>query len=76
MHHDLPVAQTDIHHARPLYEYLPGWDQDISDARSFGDLPPNAQSYVRAIEELSRARISVIGVGAGRDAIVQRHAII
>ncbi|MDR2253906.1 MAG: adenylosuccinate synthase [Bifidobacteriaceae bacterium] len=73
---ELPASQTDIHHAHPLYEYLPGWDQDISDARSFGDLPPNAQAYVRAIEELSGARISVIGVGAGRDAIIQRHIIV
>ncbi|MDR2453488.1 MAG: adenylosuccinate synthase [Bifidobacteriaceae bacterium] len=72
---EMPASQTDIHHARPVYEYLPGWDQDISDARSFGELPPNAQSYVRAIEDMSGARISVIGVGAGRDAIIQRHPI-
>jgi adenylosuccinate synthase len=76
VHRELPVSQTDIHHARPVYEYLPGWDQDISDSRSFGDLPPNAQDYVRAVEELSGARISVIGVGAGRDAIIQRHPLV
>ncbi|MDR1634094.1 MAG: adenylosuccinate synthase [Bifidobacteriaceae bacterium] len=76
VHRDLPVSQSDIHHARPLYEYLPGWDQDISRARSFKQLPPNAQSYVTAVEELSGARISVIGVGAARDAIIQRHALI
>ncbi|MDR0366154.1 MAG: adenylosuccinate synthase, partial [Bifidobacteriaceae bacterium] len=69
---ELPVSQSDIHHARPVYEYLPGWYEDISSARSFGQLPPNAQAYVKAVEEMSGARISVIGVGAGRDAIIQR----
>ncbi|MDR2374382.1 MAG: adenylosuccinate synthase [Bifidobacteriaceae bacterium] len=73
---DLPASQTDIHHARPVYEYLPGWDQDISSARAFSDLPPNAQSYVKSVEELAGARISVIGVGPGRDAIIQRHPLI
>jgi len=72
----LPTSQSDIHHARPVYEYLAGWDQDISKARSFSALPANAQAYVLALEELSGARISVLGVGAGRDAIIERHAII
>ncbi|MDR2567638.1 MAG: adenylosuccinate synthase [Bifidobacteriaceae bacterium] len=76
LHHDLPVSQSDIHHARPVYEYLPGWDEDISRARSFKQLPRNAQSYVTAIEEMSGARISVVGVGAARDAIVQRHPLL
>ncbi|MDR3359768.1 MAG: adenylosuccinate synthase [Bifidobacteriaceae bacterium] len=76
VHRDLPASQSDIHHARPVYERLPGWDQDISGARSFGDLPPNARAYVEAVEELSGARISVIGVGAGRDAVIQRHPLV
>ncbi|MDR1441188.1 MAG: adenylosuccinate synthase [Bifidobacteriaceae bacterium] len=76
VHQDLPASQSDIHHARPVYEYLAGWDEDISRARSFKQLPPNAQAYVTAIEQLSGARISVIGVGAARDAIVQRHSLI
>jgi adenylosuccinate synthase len=73
---DLPASQTDIHHARPVYEYLPGWDEDISRARSFKQLPPNAQSYIKTVEEISGARVSVIGVGPARDAIVQRHPLI
>ncbi|MDR2114215.1 MAG: adenylosuccinate synthase [Bifidobacteriaceae bacterium] len=76
IHRELPASQTDIHHAKPVYEYLPGWDQDISHARSFQELPPNARAYVKAIEEWSGARISVIGVGAGRDAVIQRHPLI
>jgi adenylosuccinate synthase len=76
IHSDLPASQTDIHHARPVYEYLPGWDEEISRVRSFKQLPPNAQTYIKAIEEMSGARISVIGVGPSRDAIIQRHPLI
>jgi len=64
---ELPVSQTDFHHAEPVYEELPGWSDDISSAASFDDLPKNAQSYVKALEEMSGAPISAIGVGPGRE---------
>ncbi len=70
-HDELPMTQTDFHHAKPIYEYLPGWDEDISKAQSFSDLPPNAQSYVKHLEELSGAPISAIGVGQDRNATIQ-----
>ncbi|MDH2426638.1 adenylosuccinate synthase [Sphaerisporangium sp. TRM90804] len=66
-HEEIPMTQTDFHHARPIYEELPGWDEDITEAKSFDDLPKNAQDYVRALEEMSGAPISAIGVGPGRD---------
>ncbi|MEI2765230.1 MAG: adenylosuccinate synthase [Dermatophilaceae bacterium] len=75
-HEQMPVNQSDIHHARPVYEYLPGWWEDLSACRSFADLPPTAQAYVLRIEELVGARISAIGVGPGRDAIVVRHDLL
>jgi len=75
-HDEMPVNQTDVHHAVPIYEELPGWWEDISDARSFADLPPNAQKYVEAVEELSGARISAIGVGPERDATVVVHDLL
>ena len=67
---ELPMTQTDFHHAKPVYEELPGWTEDISGARSIEDLPPNAQAYVRYLEELSGAPISAIGVGQDRDATI------
>ena len=67
---ELPMSQTDFHHARPVYEELPGWTEDISGARSVEDLPANAQAYVRYLEELSGAPISAIGVGQDRDATI------
>jgi adenylosuccinate synthase len=67
---ELPADQTAFHHAKPIYESFPGWDEDISKCRDFDDLPPNAQSYVRALEDISGAPFSVIGVGPGRDETV------
>ena len=64
---EIPSSQTDFHHAVPIYEYLPGWSEDISKARSITDLPKNAQSYVAYLEEISGAPMSAIGVGPGRD---------
>jgi adenylosuccinate synthase len=64
---ELPASQTEFHHAKPIYEYLPGWSEDISKARSINDLPKNAREYVKFLEEISGAPMSAIGVGPGRD---------
>ncbi|MCP2166183.1 adenylosuccinate synthase [Goodfellowiella coeruleoviolacea] len=71
--HDMPMTQTDVHHAIPVYEELPGWWEDISQCRSYEELPANARAYVDRLEELSGARISAIGVGPGRDQTIVRH---
>ena len=73
---EVPVSQSDFHHAVPIYEEFPGWDQDISGARTFDELPKNAQDYVIAIEAMSGARISAIGVGPDREAIIVRHDLL
>jgi adenylosuccinate synthase len=73
---EVPVSQTDVHHAVPLYENFPGWSEDITAARTFDDLPQAAQDYVLALEKISGSRISAIGVGPGRDAIVVRHDLL
>jgi adenylosuccinate synthase len=67
---ELPMTQSQFHHAKPIYEFLPGWGTDISGARDFAELPPNAQSYVRYLEDVSGAPISAIGVGPDRDATI------
>jgi adenylosuccinate synthase len=64
---EVPSSQSDFHHAKPIYEYLPGWNEDISKARKLSDLPINAQKYVKFLEEISGAPMSAIGVGPGRD---------
>jgi adenylosuccinate synthase len=60
----------------PIYEELPGWQEDISGARSFEELPQAAQDYVLALEAMSGAHMSVIGVGPGRDAVIVRRDLL
>jgi adenylosuccinate synthase len=73
---EMPVNQSDFHHATPIYESFPGWTEDISSARTFADLPANAQNYVHAIEKISGARFSAIGVGPARDEIIAIHDLL
>ncbi len=73
---ELPMTQTEFHHARPIYEVLPGWTQDCSQARTMDELPPNARSYVQFLEAVSGTRISAIGVGQDRMATITRHDLL
>jgi adenylosuccinate synthase len=75
-HDEMPMTQTGFHHAVPIYENFEGWTEDISSARSFEDLPKAAQTYVLALEEMSGARISAVGVGPSREQTVVRHALV
>jgi len=73
---EMPMTQTQFHHAKPIYEMMPGWDEDISGARKFEDLPQNAQKYVEFLEKISGAPMSAIGVGQHRDATISRRDLI
>mgnify|MGYP006279308637 FL=1 len=73
---ELPMTQTEFHHAKPIYEMLPGWTEDISGAKTVEDLPPNARAYVKYLEEISGAPISAIGVGQDRDATISVRDLI
>ena len=64
---EVPSNQSDFHHAKPIYEYLDGWKEDISGCNTFAKLPINAQKYVEFLEDISGAPMSAIGVGPGRD---------
>jgi len=63
---EMPLDQAGFEAAVPVYEELPGWSEDISQCRSFDELPQAAQDYIKRLEELSRCRIHSTGVGAGR----------
>jgi adenylosuccinate synthase len=69
-HDEMPVNQSDFHHARPIFEELPGWQEDITHCRTLEELPANARAYIKAVESMSGARMSVVGVGPGRDEII------
>jgi adenylosuccinate synthase len=68
---ELPGHQSDFHHARPIYETLPGWLEPIE-----GDeLPPNARRYVEQIEERLEVTVSLVGTGAERERVLARHPL-
>jgi adenylosuccinate synthase len=73
---EMPMSQSDFHHAKPIYENLPGWSEDITACRSFEELPANARAYILRVEELIGARVSTIGVGPGRDAVIERYSML
>ena len=73
---DMPMTQSDIARAVPVYEELPGWWEDISAARQFDDLPAKARDYVLRLEELAGAPVSCIGVGPGRDQTIVRRDVL
>ncbi|HJC29718.1 MAG TPA: adenylosuccinate synthase [Candidatus Dietzia intestinipullorum] len=75
-HDEMPMTQTEFHHAVPIYETMPGWDADITGARTFDDLPSEARDYVMRLEELAGCHMSYIGVGPGRDQNVVRRDIL
>ena len=73
---DIPMNQRDFAAATPVYEYLPGWTEDISGARELSDLPANARSYVEFLEEQAQCRISAIGVGQDRAETIAIHDLV
>jgi adenylosuccinate synthase len=67
---ELPMTQTEFHHAKPIYEMLPGWSEDISGAKTMEDLPANARAYIKYLEDISGTPISAVGVGQDRNATI------
>ncbi len=66
-HDEMPLTQSEFHHAVPIYETMPAWDEDITGCTTLEELPAKARDYLARLEELSGCRISYVGVGPGRD---------
>jgi adenylosuccinate synthase len=75
-HTEMPMTQTEFHHAVPVFEYLDGWWEDLSKAREFTDLPRNARQYVRALEEMIGAPVAAVGTGPRRDQTLQLRPLL
>ena len=73
---EMPVYQEDFVRAKPVYEELPGWQEDISGVRKFEDLPTEARDYVEFLEDQAHCRVSSIGVGPARDATIVRTELL
>jgi adenylosuccinate synthase len=65
-----PYHQSVLHHATGEYEELPGWQEDITEARSESDLPQNARDYLRFIADFTGVPVVLVGVGPGREQVV------
>jgi adenylosuccinate synthase len=64
---DVPPHQSLFHRAQPMYEELEGWDESLSEAHSFSNLPSAARKYVERLQELAGVRIGVVSVGPARE---------
>ena len=67
---DFPAHQSDFHHAEPVYETLPGWEEPLEYAESLDDLPEAARAYVAFVEERLGVEVGLISVGAERERVV------
>ena len=72
---EFPYHQTVFHRCRPVYEELPGWDEDLSGCRVLEDLPPRARAYVDRIAEAVEVPITLIGTGQGRHQVIDQVEI-
>jgi adenylosuccinate synthase len=63
----IPAQLSILEKCSPIYDAMAGWQENISGARTFEDLPRNAQAYVNTIEKFVGIPVSVISVGSGRD---------
>jgi adenylosuccinate synthase len=75
-HDEMPMTQTEFHHAKPVYEYLDGWWEDISAARTLDDLPRNARAYLMALQDMIGAPVCAVGVGPRRDQTLQLRPLV
>jgi len=73
---EMPMTQTDFHHATPIYEYLDGWWEDVAHCRDFDELPLNARTYVKTLEDMIGVPISGVGVGPARDATISLRSLL
>ncbi len=67
---EIPPERYALAKVKPVYEEMPGWTEDISEARSMDDLPARARRYLERLSALSGVRLAMVGVGAPREATI------
>jgi adenylosuccinate synthase len=71
----VPASIKDFESCRPIYEELPGWDQDITQVKNFEELPENAQRYLNRIEEITKVPVIIFSVGPDQKQTVIRKKL-
>ena len=69
----IPASLIDVAKAKPIYEYMPGWEEDITNCKNFDELPENCQKYIQRIEEITKCQISLVSVGPDREQNIYLH---
>jgi adenylosuccinate synthase len=72
---DFPAHQSDFHHARPVYETFPGWEQPLDGVERVDELPGAARAYVSIVESALEIDVCMIGTGADRESVVSSRGI-
>ena len=67
---EIPAHQTDFHHARPVYETLPGWNEPLDSVEHIDELPEAARRYVEYVEQAVDVEVTMIGTGADRERVL------
>ena len=67
----VPATIKELNKVKPLYVTMKGWKEDITNAKSFDELPENAKLYIREIEKLTKAEVALISVGPDRSQTIR-----
>jgi adenylosuccinate synthase len=70
---DFPTTLGEVARAEPVYEVLPGWQEDLTGLREYGALPDNARRYVDRVEALVEVPVALVSVGPDRDETICRQ---
>lgn len=68
---EFPASQSVLHHSEPVYEEMPGWGEDITGVRYYGDLPKQARAYIEYIQEAVETPIGWVSVGPERSQLIE-----
>ncbi len=68
-----PASLAELDRCKPIYDELPGWDEDITHVTKFDDLPENAKNYLKRIEELTATPLATVSVGPDREQTMILH---
>jgi adenylosuccinate synthase len=71
-----PASVAALERCKPIYEELPGWETSTTDVRQFNKLPAKARQYIKRLEELIGCPVNLICVGAEREQVIQKKAIL
>ena len=72
---EFPAHQSDFHHAQPVYETVPGWEEPLDGVDAIAALPPAARRYVELVERELGVEVCMVGTGAERERVVSSRAL-